>query len=54
MASKFYLCRANNTPESSILVIRMRHAFRLVDRLVVAGQLSRETSHFAVEMLVIE
>jgi hypothetical protein len=52
MASKFYLRRAHNAPESSKLVLRMRHAFRLVDNLVVVGQLSRETSHFAVEMLV--
>jgi hypothetical protein len=52
MASKFYLRRAQNAPQSFKLVLRMRHAFRLVVRLVVAGQLSRETSHFAIEMFV--
>ena len=54
MASKYYFRRAQNAPQSFKLVLRMRHAFRLVVRLVVAGQLSRETSHFAVEMLVIK
>ena len=52
MASKFYLRRAHNAPASFKLVRRMRHAFRLVVRLVVAGRLSRETSHLAVEMIV--
>ena len=56
MASKFYLRCAYNAPASSKLVCRIRHAFRLVVRLVVAGQLSgeshRETGHFAVEMFV--
>ena len=41
-----------NAPHSFKFVLRMRHAFRLVVRLVVAGQLSRETSHFAIEMFV--
>ena len=53
MASKLYLRRAHNAPASSKLGRRMRHVFRLVVRLVVAGQLSpRETSHFAVDMFV--
>jgi hypothetical protein len=52
MASKFYLRRAHNAPASFKLVRRMRHAFRLVVRLVVAGRLSRETSYLAVEMFV--
>jgi hypothetical protein len=55
MASKFYLRRAaHNAPASFILVCRIRHAFRLVVRLVVAGQLSRDTSYFAVGICVVK